>query len=108
MRRKAQLKPSRFNFRVGISGVPEVPGAADGLPNGSESDHNLTDAENDDDDDDEIEEIEVSLADLIEDELGDDKMMCCPFHTDSMPSLKSTTTTTTASVVTRMVIASIG
>jgi hypothetical protein len=77
-----------LQLQVGISGVPE-PGATDqrtsGLPDGSESDHNLADAENDDDDDD---EIEVSLVDLIGDELGDGKMMRCPFHTDSTPSMK--------------------
>ena len=76
-----------LQLQVGISGVPE-PGATDqrtsGLPDGSESDHNLADAENDDDDD----ETEVLLADLIDDELGDDKMMCCPFHADSTPSMK--------------------
>src|SRR5262245_26727442 len=76
-----------LQLQVGISGVPE-PGSTDqrtsGLPDGSESDHNLADAENDDDED----ETEVSLADLIDDELGDDKMMCCPFHADSTPSMK--------------------
>ena len=89
--------------QVGFLGVAEIPGEASertsDLPNGSESEHNLIDAENnaddadedddggEDDDGDDDDDVDVSLADLINEELTDG-MMSCPFHTDIVPSLK--------------------
>jgi DNA polymerase len=72
--------------QVGVSGVAEVPGKTNectsDLPSGSDSEHNLLDAETDDDDDD----VDVSLADLVGDPLIDGKIRC-PFHDDHTPSL---------------------
>jgi Toprim domain/CHC2 zinc finger len=72
--------------QVGVSEVAEVPGKTNectsDLPSGSDSEHNLLDAETDDDDDD----VDVSLADLVGDPLIDGKIRC-PFHDDHTPSL---------------------
>jgi len=84
-------KIESLQLQVGISEVAEIPNKANEraseLPIGSESEHNLSDAENDDDDDTGDNEIEVSLADLIDEELVNG-MLSCPFHSDSVPSMK--------------------
>jgi hypothetical protein len=76
--------------QIGFSEAAKIPSEANERtgepPIGSSSEHNLADAENDDADagDD---EIEVSLADLIDEELVNG-MLSCPFHADSVPSMK--------------------
>jgi DNA polymerase len=77
--------------QVGFSGATKIPSETNErvmeLPIGSPSEHNLVAAENDDDDDADDNELEVSLADLIDEELIDG-MLSCPFHSDSVPSMK--------------------
>jgi Toprim domain/CHC2 zinc finger/DNA polymerase family A len=91
-----------LQLQVSFLGVAEIPSEANerasGHPTGSSSEYNLIDAEddaNDADEDDDGEDGEgddddnadVSLADLINEELTDG-MMSCPFHTDIVPSMK--------------------